>query len=212
MKKIISVIMALTIMTAAIMLASCDGKPAESQTEETTASSNEITVPEVTLHYVTAEIYADKATAEANNLKTADNSNLSGWFKDTVEFDENFEVKIPDEFNSVESFVMRIAQGQYIEEVTVIKVSDQSKIEDVKKLVEFRCNKQKNNNDFKLYDDENGTNAKMMETGKVVVIGNFVVYAVTENTEVSILRAQKFVQDNPSCTAIELYKAIVTEE
>ena len=215
MKKFVSIIMVLALITAAVMLASCNEQPAESGTEAATTgaeSTNEITVPDATLHYVTADIYADKATAEANGLKTADNASISGWFKETVEFDENFEVKIPEEFNSLESYVLRIAQGQYIEEVTVLKVSDASKTDAVKALAEYRCNKQRNNNDFKLYDDENGTNAKIMDTGKVVVIGNFVIYAVTENTEVSILRAQKFVQDNPNCTAYELYKAIVTEE
>lgn len=210
MKKIISILLALAIMTAAVMLASCDSKPAESGTEET--KNDEITVPEVTLHYVAAEIYADEATAEANGLKKADNSNLSGWFMETVEFDENFEIKIPETFSCVDSFVLRIAQGQYIEEVDVFKATEQSDPEAVKPMVDYRCSRQKSNNDFKLYDDENGTNAKMMDTGKVVIIGNFVVYAVTENTDVSILRAQKYVKDHPECSAYELYKAIVTEE
>ncbi len=215
MKKFVSIIMVLALMTAAVMLASCNEQPAESGTEAATTgaeSTNEITVPDATLHYVAADIYADKATAEANGLKTADNASISGWFKETVEFDENFEVKIPEEFNSLESYVLRISQGQYIEEVTVLKVSDGSKTDAVKALAEYRCNKQKSNNDFKLYDDDKGTNAKMMDTGKVVVIGNFVVYAVTENTDVSIARAQKYVQDHPDCGAYELYKAIVTEE
>lgn len=212
MKKTVSIIMALVIMTAAVMLTSCDGKPAESDTVTTAAETKEITVPEATLHYVNADIYADKTTAEANGLKVADNASISGWFKEKVEFDENFEIKLPDEFNNISSYVLRIAQGQYIEEVTVLKASDASAVEAVKALAEYRLNKQKSNNDFKLYDDEKGTNAKMIDTGKVVVSGNFVVYAVTENTEVSVARAQKFAQEHPDASAYELYKAIVTEE
>ena len=215
MKRVFSIILVLALAASAVMLASCGESTAESGTEETKTEetkTEEITVPDVTLHYVAAVIYADQATAEANELKAADNSNLSGWFNETLEFDENLLVKIPEAFSYVDSYVLRISQGQYIEEVDVFKAKDQADTGSIKPMVDYRCNKQKNNNDFKLYDDENGTNAKMMETGKVVVIGNFVVYAVTENTEVSILRAQKFVQDNPNCTAIELYKAIVTEE
>lgn len=220
MKKIVSILMALALMTTALMLASCDGTPADTGTgaaaSDNTAGTgteevNTITVPEVTIHYVTADVYADKATAEANGLKAADNASLSGWFKETVEFDENFEIKIPEDFSNVDSYVLRIAQGQYIEEVDVFKVADRSGIDAVKTMVEYRCNKQKNNNDFKLYDDENGTNAKMIDTGKVVVIGNFVVYAVTENTDVSILRAQKFLQDNPNCSVIDLYNSVAKE-
>ncbi len=215
MKKFVSIIMVLALMTAAVTLASCNEQPAESGTEAATKgaeSASEITVPDATLHYVAADIYADKTTAEANGLKTADNASISGWFKETVEFDENFEVKIPEDFSCVDSYVLRIAQGQYIEEVDVFKATAQSDPDSIKPMVEYRCNKQKNNNDFKLYDDDKGTNAKMMDTGKVVVIGNFVVYAVTENTDVSIARAQKYVQDHPDCGVYELYKAIVTEE
>ena len=218
MKKFVSIIMVLALSVTAVLLASCNEKPAESDSEITTEASteaatvNEITVPDATLHYVAADIYADKATADANGLKAADNASLSGWFKETVEFDENFEIKIPEDFSNVDSYVLRIAQGQYIEEVDVFKATEQADAASIKPMVDYRCEKQKINNDFKLYDDENGTNAKIMDTGKVVVIGNFVVYAVTENTEVSVLRAQKFVQDNPNCTAYELYKAIITEE
>ncbi|MBQ7698797.1 MAG: DUF4358 domain-containing protein [Clostridia bacterium] len=210
MKRVFSIILVLALAASAVMLASCGDNTAESGTEET--KTEEITVPDVTLHYVAAVIYADQVTAEANELKAADNSNLSGWFNETLEFDENLLVKIPEAFSYVDSYVLRISQGQYIEEVDVFKAKDQADTGSIKPMVDYRCNKQKNNNDFKLYDDENGTNAKMMDTGKVVIIGNYVVYAVTENTEVSILRAQKYVQDHPDCSAFELYKAIVTEE
>ena len=220
MKKTVSIFMILALIASVMTLASCGGDPEQTVTEAVTTGGKtteaetaaEITVPDVTLHYVTADVYADKTTADANGLKTADNSSLSGWFKETVEFDEDWNIKLPEDFSCVDSYVLRIAQGQYIEEVDVFKATEQSDPSSIKPMVDYRCEKQKKNNDFKLYDDENGTNAKMMETGKVVIIGDFVVYAVTENTEVSILRAQKYVQDHPGCSAFELYKAIVTEE
>ena len=224
MKKITALTLVL-LFAVSFVFTSCTGTPAESGTEaqttaegtapgtdaETTAQQAEIIVPDATLNYVAADIYADKATAEANGLKEADNSNISGWFKDSVEFDENWVIKIPDEFNTLENYVLRIAQGQYIEEVTVLKVKAGENVDAVKALAEYRMNKQKNKSDFKLYDDEQGTNAKMIDTGKVVVAGNFVIYAVTENTDVSIARAQKYAQDHPDCTSFELFKAIVPE-
>ncbi len=224
MKKITALTLVL-LFAVSFVFTACTGTPAESGTEaqttaegtapgtdaETTAQQAEITVPDATLNYVAADIYADKATAEANGLKEADNSNISGWFKDSVEFDENWVIKIPDEFNTLENYVLRIAQGQYIEEVTVLKVKAGENVDAVKALAEYRMNKQKNKSDFKLYDDEQGTNAKMIDTGKVVVAGNFVIYAVTENTDVSIARAQKYAQDHPDCTSFELFKAIVPE-
>ncbi len=225
MKKITALTLVL-LFAVSFVFTACTGTPAESGTEaqttaaegtapgtdaETTAQQAEIIVPDATLNYVAADIYADKATAEANGLKEADNSNISGWFKDSVEFDENWVIKIPDEFNTLENYVLRIAQGQYIEEVTVLKVKAGENVDAVKALAEYRMNKQKNKSDFKLYDDEQGTNAKMIDTGKVVVAGNFVIYAVTENTDVSIARAQKYAQDHPDCTSFELFKAIVPE-
>ena len=164
MKRVFSIILVLALAASAVMLASCGDNTAESGTEET--KTEEITVPDVTLHYVAAVIYADQVTAEANELKAADNSNLSGWFNETLEFDENLLVKIPEAFSYVDSYVLRISQGQYIEEVDVFKAKDQADTGSIKPMVDYRCNKQKNNNDFKLYDDENGTNAKMMDTGK----------------------------------------------
>ena len=226
MKKILSVL--LIACFAAAALASCTPstpadsgettKAAEQTNAETAAATTaaetqaqEIVVPDATLKYVPAEVYGDKATAEANGLKTADNSTISGMFKESVEFDENWDIKLPDEFTKIDSYVFRVAQGQYIEEITIMKVTDAADIDAVKAIAEYRLNKQKSNADFKLYDDENGTNAKMIDTGKVVVVGNFVIYVVTENTEVSVLRAQKYVQDNPDCTAFELYKAVAKE-
>ena len=208
MKKIVSIILAFVTVVAAMALVSCTGKQTDAETE----TEAEIVVPDVTLTYQPADIYADEATAEANGLKTADSGNLSTWFKEKQEFDpDTYEILPPEEFKSIESYAMRIAQGQRIEEVTVLKVSDEAAVDAVKAIAEYRLNKKKNNNDYKLYD-EDGINAKMIDTGKVVVIGKFVVYAVTENTEVSILRAQKFAKANPDASAYELYKAIVIEE
>ena len=171
----------------------------------------EIIVPDVTMTYVTAHVYADKAEADEYGLETANNGNLSTWFAATVEFDENFEVAAPKAFGMLDGYVLRIAQGQYIESVNVFKVSKRSDIPAVREMAEFRRDKQRNNKDFELYDDSEKRNEKMLDTGKVVVIGSFVVYAVTLDTNVSILRAQKYVQDHPDCTAYELYCAIVPE-
>ena len=220
MKKFLAVL--LVVCTTAAVIVSCTpsepadstgGKVSDTEPETTTAAeTKEITVPDVTLTYLPADISADKDTADANGLTVADNTKISRMFKETVEIDETtWLVKLPDEFTKTESYVFRVALGQYIEEVTVIKVKEDTDVAAVKALAEYRLNMRKNNDDFKLYDDENGTNAKMMDTGRVEVIGNFVVYAVTQNTDVSILRAQKYVQDNPNCTSFELYKAIVKE-
>lgn len=220
MKKFLAVLFVVC-ATAAVIVSCTPSEPADStggkvsdtEPETTTAAeTKEITVPDVTLTYLPADISADKDTADANGLTVADNTKISRMFKETVEIDETtWLVKLPDEFTKTESYVFRVALGQYIEEVTVIKVKEDTDVAAVKALAEYRLNMRKNNDDFKLYDDENGTNAKMMDTGRVEVIGNFVVYAVTQNTDVSILRAQKYVQDNPNCTSFELYKAIVKE-
>lgn len=220
MKKFLAILLVVC-ATAAVIVSCAPSTPADSTSKTVTdsapattteAATQEITVPDVTLTYLPANVSADKATAEANGLTVADNSMISGMFKETTEIDETtWEIKIPEEFTRADGYVFRVAQGQYIEEVTVIKVKDAADVEAVKALAEYRLNKQKNNGDFKLYDDENGTNAKMIDTGKVVATGNFVIYAVTQNTEASVLRAQKYVEDNPNCTAFELYKAIVKE-
>ena len=63
--------------------------------------------------------------------------------------------------------------------------------------------------DLLLYDDDNKTNEKMIGTGKVAVYGNFVIYAVTLDTDLSLLRAQKEIQENPACTALDVFKAML---
>ncbi len=66
--------------------------------------------------------------------------------------------------------------------------------------------------DYRLYDDEDHRNEKMLDTGVVAVVGNFVVYIVTEDTETSLLRAKAYVRDVPNCYAAELYMSIAVEE
>ena len=220
MKKTVSLLLILALVAAAFSLVSCGGSPEEtgsSLTDDTgsgaqTTGAEEINVPDVTLEYVAAELYADAKTAEGKDgIKVADNASISKWYKDSTEFDADFNIVIPEEFSKLDGYVFRIAIGQYIEEVSVFKVSNAEDVEAVKALAEYRCSRQKSNEDFKLYDDENGTNAKMMESGKVAAFGNFVVYAVTQNTEVSMLRAQKFAQENPDATPLEMFYAIASE-
>lgn len=223
MKKTVTVLLIAALVASLMMLASCGGDPVTTDgttsgaevsgtPESSDTAAAVIEVPDVTMKYVPADIYVNAEAVEASGYKAADNTNISKWFKDVVEFDDNFNIKIPDEFGMLDGYVLRIAQGQYIMEVDVFKVADTANVDAVKALAEYRCNKQKNNGDFKLYDDDEGTNAKMIDTGKVVAIGNYVVYAVTDNTDVSILRAQKYVSEHPGCTALELYHAIVIEE
>ena len=189
-----------------------------SSTEQSEESSGpeeteEITVPDKTLTYVAADIYSDGATAEKEGYKKAGNNLLSKWFADKVELDpETWDPIAPAGFASVSEFVVRRSQGQYIEEVTVLKVKEDGSSEDVAAMAEFRREKEKNNADYTLYDDDDHRNAKMLNSGVVEEIGGFVVYIVTEDTETSVLRAKKFVQQNPDCTAAELYRAIVIEE
>ncbi len=233
MKKTVSVLLAALMTAAAFMLTACEGDKPEQTTVETQKTPDntdtegttdtqeqtgqntgveDVTVPDVTMNWVAADVYVNAEAVEATGYKVADNANISSWFAEKKEIDtETWEVKLPAGFTKLDEYVLRIAQGQYIMEVSVLKVKDAADIEEVKAMAEFRRNKQKNNNDFKLYDDENGTNAKMIETGKVSVFGNFVVYAVTDNTEVSMLRAQSYVANHPDCSAVELYHAIVSE-
>lgn len=234
MKKIITVLLITALTLSTLMLASCGGKSddtttaapsgtasgEEGKTSEpdgtdapgTQATVEPVEVPDVTLKYVAADIYVNEEAVESSGYKKADALNLSNWFAEKKEFDADFNPIIPAGFSMTDGYVLRISQGQYIMEVDVLKVADAANIETVKAMAEYRCQKQRNNGDFKLYDDEEGTNAKMIETGKVAVFGNFVVYAVTWNTEVSMLRAQNYVANHPDCTAVELYRAIVSEE
>jgi len=173
--------------------------------------SSDIDLPIVILEYVPADVFADEETAVAGGFDVPNGSKLNSLYKDSVEFDDNWNIKTPDEFKSVDQYVLRVAKGKYIEEVNVIKAKDAPSVDMIKDMLEHRCEKQKNNMDFQLYDDENKTNEKMIGTGRVEVFGDFIIYAVTLNTEVSLLRARKEIEENPGCTALDVYKAIVSE-
>ncbi len=187
-------------------------EPDESETEPD-ETEEEIVVPDKTLTYVPADVYADAATAQRWGFKTATNNLLSKWFADKVELDpETWDPIAPAGFASVSEFVVRRAQGQYIEEITVLKVKEGGSVEDVVAMAEYRLNKERENMDYRLYDDEDHRNEKMLDTGVVAVVGNFVVYIVTEDTETSLLRAKAYVRDVPGCYAAELYMNIAVEE
>ena len=171
----------------------------------------EIEVPDITLSYVPATVYADEKTASANGLTVPGNSRLCDWYAESANFDEDWNVIAPDEFGLIDEYVIRSAIGKYIEEVNVFKVGKASDVEAVKAMARFHCDKQEDNQDYRLYDDENKTNEKMIGTGTVAAFGNYVIYAVTQNTEVSMLRAEKFISENPGSSAYDVYRAIVCE-
>ena len=232
MKRFFTVLLIAALTLSTLMLAACGGKtenttavpdasatsgdktaePDGTDAPGTNAAVEPVDVPDVTMKYVAADIYVNEEAVESSGYKKADSLNLCNWFAEKKEFDADFNPIVPAEFAMTDGYVLRISQGQYILEVDVFKVADAANVEAVKARAEYRCQKQRNNGDFKRYDDEEGTNAKMIETGKVAVFGNYVVYAVTENTDVSMLRAQNYVANHPDCTAVELYRAIVSEE
>ena len=134
-------------------------------------------------------------------------------FSETTEFDpETYDVLAPKAFDYISEFVIRKAQGQYIEEITILKITERKGAADVKAMAEYRCEKQRDNQDYKLYDDENKRNEKMIGTGVVAVINNYVIYLCTEHTGASLAIANNYIIDNPDCSALELYKVIVNEE
>lgn len=172
-----------------------------------------IPLQNIFMTYVTADIYADPATAAKEGFKQAGNDKLSAFFAETTEFDpETWDVLAPKAFENVSEYVIRRAQGQYIEEVTVLKTTSRKGAGAVKAMAEYRCEKQRTNQDYKLYDDENKRNEKMIGKGVVLILNNFIVYLVTENTSASVARATDHVISNPNCSAADLYYAIVSEE
>ena len=184
---------------------------------ETEETEEEIIVPDKTLTYFDADVYADEATAKKEGFKVATNNLLSKWFADKVELDPvTWDPVAPAGFDKVGEIVIRVTQGKYLEDVLVMKAVDKDAIDTVSYFAEYRWQKQTDEEnsevaqDYKLYAPEVFNERK--ESGIVCVIGDFVVYALTEDTETSILRAKKFVFDNPDCTAADLYKAIVIEE
>ena len=129
---------------------------------------------------------------------------------DKKELDSNFEFIIPAEFEQIEGYVFRIPQGKHVMEIDVFKVKDKAAIQSVVALAEKRYEKLKSS-DWKLYDDEQGSNAKIIETGKIEAYGDFVIFTLTNDSEVSMLRAKKQIHDNPTCSAVEVYKAITSD-
>ena len=168
-------------------------------------------LPDKQLTYTSAKIYADEETANKNGCETPTRTDLANWFIGQANFDEvTFEIIIPEEMAYLESYVVRSAIGKYIEEVNVLKVNDPTKLDAVKAMVEGHAKRQNDNQDYSLYNDD-GRNGKMIGTGKVAVYGNFVVYACTLDSSLSVLRAQKYVAENPDATAFDVYRAVVCE-
>ena len=99
----------------------------------------------------------------------------------------------------------------YIQEVSVLHVKNASNVSKVKEMAEYRCETQKTNQDYVLYDDDNKTNEQMIGKGKVVSYGNFVIYACTLDTDLSLLRAEKQITENPNCTAYDVLSAVMCE-
>lgn len=170
-------------------------------------------LPDKQLTYTSAKIYADEETAKANKneCEPPTRTDLANWFIGQANYDEvTFEIIIPEEMAYLESYVVRSAIGKYIEEVNVLKVNDPTKLDAVKAMVEGHAKRQNDNQDYSLYNDD-GRNGKMIGTGKVAVYGNFVVYACTLDSSLSVLRAQKYVAENPDATAFDVYRAVVCE-
>ena len=228
MKKIIALLL---IAIFAVSVVSCNGnepekgtekpaaetnqateteKPGENQTEAQTEKPQEITVPDVTLTYVPGDVYANKESLEGTGYREPSRLNLANWFLGKAELDENSQFVIPDEFSVIESYVLRIPQGKAVMEIEIFKLSDKSKAESVVKMAEKRYETIKSS-DWRLYDDAEGSSAKIIDTGKIEAVGNFVVFTLTNNSEVSMLRAKKCIYDNPSATAVEVYKAITSD-
>ncbi|MBQ3869388.1 MAG: DUF4358 domain-containing protein [Clostridia bacterium] len=227
MKKIITLLL-IAVMIFAVVSCTDAAKPADTskttekaadtktateeikETEAATEKPADIVVPDVKLTYVPADVYADKDGAASAGYKEASKVNLADWFMDKKELDSNFEFIIPDQFSMLEGYVLRIPQGKAVMEIDVFKVTDKANAEQVAALAEKRYEKLKSS-DWKLYDDEQGSNAKIIDTGKIEAVGNFVIFTLTNDSETSMLRAKKQILDNPTCSAIEVYKAITSD-
>ncbi len=170
-----------------------------------------IVLPDKTLTYVAGKIYADKETAADKGVDTPTNSQLSSWFEESARFDDNWDVLAPEPFDFVDGYALHIASGKYIQEVSVLHVKEASGISKVKEMAEYRRGAQEANQDYRLYDDDNKTNEKMIGTGSVAVYGSFVVYACTLDTELSLLRAEKQISEHPACTAYDVLCAVMCE-
>ena len=170
-----------------------------------------IVLPDTKLTYVDGTIYADQATAAAHGVEVPTNGQLSGWFEESSSFDDDWNVLAPAPFGSVDNYALHIASGKYIQEVSVLHVKNRADVSKVKEMAEYRRGAQEKNQDYVLYDDENKTNEQMIGKGKVATYGNFVIYACTLDTDLSLLRAEKQIAENPSCTAYDVLTAVMCE-
>jgi hypothetical protein len=230
MKKIITLLLIAIMIVTAVSCAD-SGKPSDTvkQTEQQTKAAQpteaadtgaatepapeqlpDVTVPDAVLTYVPADVYTTKEAAAENGYKEVSKVNLADWFMDKKELDSNFEFIIPAEFEQIEGYVFRIPQGKHVMEIDVFKVKDKAALQSVIALAEKRYEKLKSS-DWKLYDDEQGSNAKIIETGKIEAYGDFVIFTLTNDSEISMLRAKKQIHDNPTCSAVEVYKAITSD-
>ena len=231
MKKIITFLL-IAIMIVSAVSCTEGGKPADTdkkteaqtnasdpteavnETEQATEAAPEqlpdVTVPDAVLTYVPADVYTTKEAAAENGYKETSKVNLADWFMDKKELDSNFEFIIPSEFEQIEGYVFRIPQGKHVMEIDVFKVKDKAAIQSVVALAEKRYEKLKSS-DWKLYDDDQGSNAKIIDTGKIEAYGDFVIFTLTNDSEISMLRAKKQIHDNPACSAVEVYKAITSD-
>ena len=182
----------------------------EAATEAATEKPQEIVVPDVTLTYVPGDVYANKEALEGTGYREPSRLNLANWFLGKAELDENSQFVIPDEFSLLEGYVLRIPQGKAVMEIGVFKLADKSNAQSVVTMVEKRYEAIKSS-DWRLYDDAEGSSAKIIDTGKIEAVGNFVIFTLTNNSEVSMLRAKKCIYDNPAATAAEVYKAITSD-
>lgn len=167
-------------------------------------------LPDKKLTYTSAVVYASKNLADKYELEAPTNNDVATWYCESVEFDDSFEIKLPDEMAYVENFIVRSAIGKYIEEINVLKVKDASNIAAVKAMVEAHAKRQNDNKDYSLYNDD-GRNGKMIDTGKVETYGNFVIYTCTLDSSLSMLRAQKYIAENPAADSYDVFRFIVSE-
>ena len=181
-------------------------KETEAQTEE---PIKDVDVPDVTLTYVAADVYTTKEAAAETGYKEASKMNIADWFMPKKELDSNYEFIIPEEFALLDGYVFRIPQAKHVMEIDVFKVKDKADVQKIVKIAEDRYEKLKSS-DWRLYDAD-GSNALIIETGKIEAIGNFVVFTLTNDSETSMLRAKHQIFTAPDCSAVDVYKAITCD-
>lgn len=215
MKKLISLVLAAALLVCAFSLASCTGDtfaetlgPGEGTGDATGDSPivGEIVVPDVTMNYPAYSVYRN-SVEEGSQDKVPTSANLSSWFAESTEFDEDFNILTPAAFEHICEYVLHMPEGRSAIEVCIFKVADSGDAAAVKALAEYRKVKV-DGSDIRLYDESAN---ELLEYANAFVLGPFAIYVCTEDTAVSVLRAQKFYSENPDCSALELYKAIVSD-